>query len=65
MLNCQRLQYEILFILCSCKIESSERKRLQGNTGIVNLRSGSIFVSLCNNVPAGKAILAVAVRENV
>ena len=34
-----------------------------------NLRSGSIFVSPCNNIPAGKAkrkpILAVAVRENV
>ena len=34
-----------------------------------HLRSGSIFVSLCNNIPAGKAkrkpILAVAVRENV
>ena len=35
-----------------------------------NLRSGSIFVSLCNNIPADKAkreqpILAVAVRENV
>ena len=34
-----------------------------------NLRSGSIFVSLCNNIPAGKAkqkqspILAVAIRE--
>ena len=30
-----------------------------------NLRSGSIFVSLCNNIPAGKAKqkLAVAVRE--
>jgi len=27
-LNCQRLQYEIHFILCSCKIERSERKRI-------------------------------------
>ena len=27
-LNCQRLQYEIHFILCSCKIESSERKKI-------------------------------------
>ena len=27
-LNCQRLQYEIYFILCSCKIESSERKKI-------------------------------------
>ena len=33
----------------------------------INLGSGSIFVSLCNNIPAGKAkrILAVAVRGNV
>ena len=28
MLNCQRLQYEIPFILCSCKIESSEREKI-------------------------------------
>ena len=27
-LNCQRLQYEIHFILCSCKIENSERKKI-------------------------------------
>ena len=27
-LNCQRLQYEIHFVLCSCKIESSERKKI-------------------------------------
>ena len=27
-LNCQRLQYEIHFILCSCKIEISERKKI-------------------------------------
>ena len=37
--------------------------------GSLNLRSGSIFVSLRNHIPAGKAkrkeILAVAVRENV
>ena len=26
--NCQRLQYEIHFILCLCKIESSERKKI-------------------------------------
>ena len=33
---------------------------------LCNLRSGSIFVSLCNNIPAGKAKRkAVAVRENV
>ena len=36
-LNWQGLQYDIHFILCSCKIESSERKRLQGKTGIVHL----------------------------
>ena len=29
-LNCQRLQYEIHFILCSCKTESSERKKIAG-----------------------------------
>ena len=29
-LNCQRLQYEIHFILCSCKIKSSERKKIAG-----------------------------------
>jgi len=46
--------------------------REKGETGRLesyNLRSRSIFVSLCNNIPAGKAkrkqILAVAVRENV
>ena len=27
-LKCQRLQYEIHLILCSCKIESSERKKI-------------------------------------
>ena len=27
-LTCQRLQYEIHFILCSCKIEISERKKI-------------------------------------
>ena len=27
-LNCQRVRYEILFILCSCNIENSERKKL-------------------------------------
>ena len=27
-LNCQRLRYEIHFILCSCKIESSKRKTI-------------------------------------
>ena len=27
-LNCRRLQYKIHFILCSCKIESSERKKI-------------------------------------
>ena len=27
-LHCQRLQYEIHFISCSCKIESSERKKI-------------------------------------
>ena len=36
---------------------------------VYNLRSGSIFVSLWNNIPVGKAkrkwILAVAVRENI
>ena len=36
---------------------------------LANLRSVSIFVLLCNNIPAGKAkrkqILTVAVRENV
>ena len=26
--NCQTLQYEIHFILCSCKIEISERKKI-------------------------------------
>ena len=26
--NCQALQYEIHFILCSCKIEISERKKV-------------------------------------
>ena len=27
-LNCHRLQYELHFIVCSCKIESSERKKI-------------------------------------
>ena len=27
-LNCQTLQYEIHFILCSCKIESSKREKI-------------------------------------
>ena len=43
------------------KIEGKNKLRLCSK-----LRSGSIFVSLCNNIPAGKAkrkpILAVAVR---
>ena len=30
---CRRLQYEIHFILCSCKIESSERKKTAGKHG--------------------------------
>ena len=45
----------------------SEVRRRKTPLGFRNLRSGSIFVSLCNNNPAGKAKrnLAVAVRKNV
>ena len=45
----------------------SEVRRRKTPLGFRNLRSGSIFVSLCNNIPAGKAKrnLAVAVRKNV
>ena len=56
-LNCQRLQYEIHFVLFSCKIESSERKK------IVRKHRYSSF-EYCEIEPLKKKHLATSRKEN-
>ena len=55
--NCQTLQYEIHFILCSCKIESSERKK------IVRKHRYSSF-EYCEMEPLKKKHLVTRRKEN-
>ena len=56
-LNCQRLQYEIHFILCSSKIEISEREK------IVREHRYSSF-EYCEMEPLTKKHLVTRRREN-
>ena len=56
-LNCQRLEYEIHFILCSCKIESSERKKIARKH-----RYGSF--EYCKMEPLKKKPLVTRRKEN-
>ena len=56
-LNCQTLQYEIHFILCSCKIEISERKKIARKH-----RYGSF--EYCKMEPLKKKHLVTRRKEN-
>ena len=56
-LNLQRLQHEIHFILCSCKIEISERKK------IARKQSYSSF-ECCEMEPLKKKHLVTRRKEN-
>ena len=56
-LNCQRLQYEIHLILCSCKIESSEREKIARNHRYSSFE-------FCEREPLKKKHLVTRRKEN-
>ena len=56
-LNWQKLQYDIHFILCSCKIESTERKKIA-------LKDRYSSFEYCEMEPLKKKHLVTRRKEN-